>query len=328
MRRIVGLAGIFAGLMASAPFAVCAETNPFFESNAARTVFDESAEVQVGGKIPESFKAGGVKQAKVIDPTQKQEPGVTVARALSGDAREKIKAEFGDPTTEVPLRTIDNAPTPFKGMMAALDAGDEGLAQQYAEQFQRYTEKLQRSNISAVNILSGVARQRELDAAATLKTEERDAHMSGGSVISPGDYAKLKQTRAEGGTVDGSSIPMDPEGKVQVFFFFNSNDMKSGAAAREVDALAIALKSDSRVQVIGVSADMMGSQAALAFKQRYELSIPVVADTPLANSIGVQSLPSIALMSPTTKRVVLKEGLQTSAELKRLVREIQGGTAK
>jgi peroxiredoxin len=201
-------------------------------------------------------------------------------------------------------------------MMAALDAGDEGLAQQYAEQFQRYTEKLQRSNLTAVNLLSGVAREKELAARAQLDSERAKLSIPQKSV--------KQGTGADGqeGTTDAA---VSMEGKVQVFFFFSSNDANSGAAAREVEQIASLAQSDSRIQVVGVAADMMGSQAALAFKQRYELSFPVIADTPLANSMGVQVLPSTVLVTPANQRQELKAGLVKAAELKQAVKDLQRG---
>jgi|GEM_PF-6658254 len=332
-KHLAKMFGLVVTLCSFAPLTLAAETNPFFASNAAKTVFGgQDAVVTVGGKIPESFQNGAVtamaanKSAEVLAQSETINNGAnnaaasssTIAQPLSNDARAKVLEQFGDPTKEVPLRTVDNAPTPFKGMMAALDAGDEGLAQQYAQQFQRYNEKLQRSNLTAVNMLTDVVRTNETQAKEQLGTA------ASRQILTPEELAKLKQSATQDGQVGSAPVPVDPEGKVQVFFFFNSSDTKSGAAAREVERLSAALRNDKRVQIVGVSADMMGNQAALDFKHRYEISFSVIADTPLAASLGIKTLPSIALVSPATQKVVLKEGPQKFSELRKLVRSMQG----
>lgn len=302
------------------PYSALAETNPFFDDNAAKTVFAPAVEVTVGGKIPDSFKSDLPKSAAVRPISEKREAdGVTVAQPLENDKRAKLLEQFGDPTKDTALRTVDEAPLPFKGMMAALDAGDEGLAQQYAEQFQRYTEKLQRSNLTAVNLLGDAARQRELAAQQQLDDARLRAGLHGQN-----DSEKLKQSRPSVGVEWAAGLPVDPDGKVQVFLFFSSSDARSGAAAREVEALAAKARSDKRIQIVGVAADMMGSQAAIDFKNRYEISFPVIADTPLANAMGVRNLPSIAFVSPKTQQTVVKEGVLRSNELLKIVDFIQG----
>ena len=56
-------------------------------------------------------------------------------------ASEKIIAKYGDPNEDVTYYPEEKAPTPFKGIMAALQAGDEELAYKYAKQYINYTAK-------------------------------------------------------------------------------------------------------------------------------------------------------------------------------------------
>lgn len=311
------------------PAFVNAETNAFFDPNAARTVFSPSVEVTVGGEIPESYKSPLPKNASVKPISEQKSPdSVTVEKSLSADARSKLIEQFGDPTKDVALRTADTAPVPFKGMMAALDAGDDTLAQQYAEQFQRYTEKLQRSNLTAVNLLAGVAHEREMEAKAQLDVNRSNIK----TLITPEELAKLKQSESRGGVegqVSKESVESTGlEGKVQVFFFFSSSDTKSGAAAREIERLAAISRNDTQLQIVGVAADMMGSKAALDFKARYELSFSVVADTQLANSMGVQALPAVAFVIPKTLKIELRSGLIPFAEVKQTVEKMKEVAAR
>lgn len=60
---------------------------------------------------------------------------------------EEIVAKFGDPTKEAPIQAVENAPAPVKGLMAALQEGEDALAFQYAKQYVRHLRNLeQRSN--------------------------------------------------------------------------------------------------------------------------------------------------------------------------------------
>ena len=54
---------------------------------------------------------------------------------------QKIVAKYGDPNEDLTYYPEEKAPKPFKGIMAALQAGDEELAFKYAKQYINYTAK-------------------------------------------------------------------------------------------------------------------------------------------------------------------------------------------
>ena len=54
---------------------------------------------------------------------------------------QKIIAKYGDPSEDLTYYPEEKAPKPFKGIMAALQAGDEELAFKYAKQYINYTAK-------------------------------------------------------------------------------------------------------------------------------------------------------------------------------------------
>ncbi|MGI6679977.1 MAG: hypothetical protein ACOX3T_00545 [Bdellovibrionota bacterium] len=53
----------------------------------------------------------------------------------------KILAKYGNPEEDLTYYPENNAPAPFKGIMAALQIGDEDLAFRYAKQYINYTAK-------------------------------------------------------------------------------------------------------------------------------------------------------------------------------------------
>ena len=74
--------------------------------------------------------------------------------------KEGIVSAFGDPSEDTPLKAIDNAPTPFKAMMASIQAGDSELAFAYARQYVRYMKGVQGS-MKAVDKMTNAAMQME-----------------------------------------------------------------------------------------------------------------------------------------------------------------------
>ena len=55
--------------------------------------------------------------------------------------RQEIIQRNGDPSERQPLRVQEDAPPPFRGMVEALDVGDDKLAYAYAKQWMRYMNR-------------------------------------------------------------------------------------------------------------------------------------------------------------------------------------------
>lgn len=74
--------------------------------------------------------------------------------------KEKLLSEHGDPKIDPPINVVDNAPKPFKAMMAALEAGEDQLAFSYARQYVRYLKRLQDRTGKVMGFV-GLAGERE-----------------------------------------------------------------------------------------------------------------------------------------------------------------------
>src|SRR5262249_12308432 len=55
---------------------------------------------------------------------------------------QKIIAKYGNPDEKPTITPVENAPKPFKGMLEALNAGDDKLAYRFAKQYMRLTHQL------------------------------------------------------------------------------------------------------------------------------------------------------------------------------------------
>ena len=73
---------------------------------------------------------------------------------------QELISMYGDPSKDAPVLAIDNAPKPFKGLLASLDAGDEDMAFRYARQYVRHLRNLQERSEKVVSY-TGLAMERE-----------------------------------------------------------------------------------------------------------------------------------------------------------------------
>ena len=81
-------------------------------------------------------------------------------RNFKGATVDDLRKEFGDPKEDTALKAVDNAPKPFKAIMASLDAGHKEEAFAYAKQYARYLRNVTKLTNDVVN-LSGLAMERE-----------------------------------------------------------------------------------------------------------------------------------------------------------------------
>ncbi|NMC63962.1 MAG: hypothetical protein GYA55_12435 [SAR324 cluster bacterium] len=140
--------------------------DPIFPQDSAATTF--AKETKLGGNTSiGNFDA----EVGVKKPTPK--PTISMRRdAERNNAipdqfknpypkdRQSIISTFGDPSEDVPIKAIDNAPPPFKAMMAAHQAGDQELAHAYARQYVRYIKNTQAS-VENINKMTDLAMEME-----------------------------------------------------------------------------------------------------------------------------------------------------------------------
>lgn len=159
--------------------------NDFFEKNVALTVFENEVTQSdiprlkiLREKEPKELKnspdvelrdAGNLVQA----PQRSESEHAVKAEEKSLTKSEDIVKQFGDPNVEAPVLAKDDAPLPFQGMMAALDAGDDKLAFQYAKKYVRYVRNLQNRTKEAT-IYQKLAMQEEgIISAASNQNDKR-----------------------------------------------------------------------------------------------------------------------------------------------------------
>ncbi len=138
-------------IIAAVPLTLSAENVAnFYPADSARTVFAPDVHTTT---VPDLNDFGALrftpKEKSVVKATaaasnaqasKPERPETFQKEVLSHD---EILKSFGDPNQELPVLAIDDAPSSFKGMQMALEAGDHALAYSYAKQYVRYLNKVQ-----------------------------------------------------------------------------------------------------------------------------------------------------------------------------------------
>ncbi len=149
---------------------VQAESLPaFFEKNSAIsplagemnfTTPDELVMLPPARKIEVEEEATPVKFDQQPENKKETSKRVKDRRLEQPKTKEDILAAFGAPNEPYPMGAEESAPAPFKGMVAAMNAGDDKLAFEYALQYARYQEQVRSQNMKITGFL-GQAQRRE-----------------------------------------------------------------------------------------------------------------------------------------------------------------------
>lgn len=139
----------------------CEHLSPMYTEDGVRDLFDSKISLK---KAPDLvlLRPKPEKIAKKDEPHKDDSPPKSTLKKPEEELspKEKLLKEFGDPSERQPVRAKDDAPAPFKALIAALDAGERDLAFRYAVQYSRYVEDLQ-STIDDSVALGGIADVRE-----------------------------------------------------------------------------------------------------------------------------------------------------------------------
>lgn len=137
------------------------QTNDFFAKDAALTVFDDEIRKNEASRyeILRPKKETSAADSESVAASAQAAPNQTTESPPPSEPQ-TITERFGDPTVDAPIIAQESAPKPFRGMMAALDAGDDKLAFQYARQYVRYMRDLEQTSKKAV-VIQGLAMQKE-----------------------------------------------------------------------------------------------------------------------------------------------------------------------
>jgi thiol-disulfide isomerase/thioredoxin len=123
---------------------------------------------------------------------------------------------------------------------------------------------------------------------------------------------------------DGSSLALrELRGRAVLLDFWATWCGPCRAEAPILDAMARRW-GDRGLTVVGVNIDTPGQGDPRAFAVRHALSYPIVRDAAgqASRSYGVESMPTLVLVSRTGRVVAVHSGVTGDAELERMIHEV------
>ncbi len=119
---------------------------------------------------------------------------------------EEVVQRFGDPEQEPRVRPESNAPDSYKGLIAALEVGDDALAYRYARQYVRYQRNLN-ERVKKLTELSQIALEKD-GLVPPSPEDEEDPNYEISKQIADSIEAKSRANQAE---MDGRRIQLDQQ---------------------------------------------------------------------------------------------------------------------
>ncbi|MCB0318584.1 MAG: hypothetical protein KDD56_07490 [Bdellovibrionales bacterium] len=345
-----------------------ADKNNFFELNVSRHIFSGEVVLKPAERY-QHFKKVNLESAKhQVNPEE-----------LSADLKklspaEEVVAEYGDPSISQPVLAKEDAPKPFRAMMAAMQKGEDKLAYEYAKQYVRYIQDLNHSNMRAVglsqlamvregliaesDVINSVSpKDKELlnqDIKNQLKAEEVKTYLSNLSPETKSLLLKAHQGVLEEDNslfekeklnleaeqrlaeeerfqrykarleLNRKHIPIDPEGKVDVLFFFNAEQINSLKMSPVIEALFRESEEDEGFNLIAYSLAKIDADREANFRRITNANFPIQEAAQLARALGIKQAPATVIISQTTGESIVEVGSRSFFYLDELVRKMQG----
>jgi hypothetical protein len=332
------------------------DTNGFFPSETVW--FNEGAATTVFAKEPEKSESPdvGFYKEKKDRPTQDpliQQVGLQNQNGKPLDATkqppfdtrkaspDQLLAFYGNPNEESPLTPDEKAPIPFKGMMAAMDSGNDKLAYQYARQYVRYmrnmsdrvgrTVQLQELAVEREGIRPGNVKDNPyvklLEDDLLSAESKKELSVAG---LDPKAQRMIREAQIEEGSQmqdvsNQSNIPVDPKGEVSVLFFFDNSQNASYERAKDIEKLYKKFSQNPNVTFSALSGLNLTTSELLSFSDKSGISIPVQNGGKTFGSMSGGSLPAVLLLTKNTNKVVRVSESSDADEIAMTLKQMMGG---
>ena len=309
---------------------------------------------------PAEMKAAMPKKA-VQKPEMKEVAKKAPIEEKELSKKEKILKEYGNPESDPEINVIDNAPKPFKAMMKALDAGEDELAFDFARQYVRYLDRHQQ-RVSRVTSLVGHAgeaegvlnsngwqkdelyggerhlldKYREKQEGADEKADVRTVDQRAAAVLAdmksrgeptpekPPVQLDEKAERMKVRAKLAGQVPVDPNGEVDILFFFGTRDDQSAAMFDQVNQLALLTKETENIDIVGLSLTPVPRDLLQKYSAEAKLNFPLIEGGEMARKLKVKRGPTVVFVARNTGKAVYQEGFRPAFYLDEVRKAVQG----
>ena len=332
---------------------VCADEQlGFFPKDMAATVFDSEVKMlmpRMKDDQPELSTQPMAEEQATTQPAASLESEESKESALEADdtasLRERLSKKYGDPTEDPKIRIQADAPPPMKGMLEALDAGDEGLAYDYAQQYIKSLQRYQKVYGDVVSMTSAVMKSNNLaegtqwlnvptlnqhQALAATKRDEQVQKLltlasQAQAVPSPAGAEQIFQSRnrkaIKAALSDRTDLPTNGNGSLSLIVFVDAKRPMLCSTLQEMMTLARKHGTDPKVSLLAAT---LGDSTELTTRIASNLPFPMRDGSALAQKLGVNATCSLALVSPEQKKAVLLSSPATVEFMDELISTLKG----
>ncbi len=296
----------------------------FYNHNSAKTVFTDEATATASPEIGYFEKRSNkpkLEKASVSTKGQAAQSPATAAPTVMPNSKDAIVKMYGDPDQNVPLPGREDAPAPFRAMMASLELGDTELAQKYAKQYVKYLKGVQTKTDEVMALVNkamsaeGMIQKQELldDEAPAVVEQGFDEEKARDDV-----QVALKDT-----------VPQDPFGEVDVYFFFKMDDENSRLVLPEIAAFYAVIKDDPKIKFVALSLDNASREDLQEYKDTLGITFPIRGGIKLAKKLNVSAVPATLIMTHNSpQKVVVENGFRRAFYLEEVTNLMKGKGGK
>ena len=299
-----------------------------------------------------------------------------------------ILAKFGNPEEEPAIIPEEKAPDSYKGLMAALEAGDDELAYRYARQYVRYQRNLD-ERVKKITDFSIYAMEEDgtvlktkrdledpeyeaikaiaektkakwgqhpfkegasgyskeyFEATKSLELDEKTKDLIKLAELSEDKALMLSEKESEefskraslkefDATIEEQAanrdikkgVPVDPQGKVLVYFFSRPADGEGFLMSQAVESIYNENKDNQKFSLVSLTIDRTTKQEIADIKKARRSAVPLRSGGDLAEKLGIKRSPSVVFIAPTTGKAFIAEGLRSYDYLNKVVKHVMGG---
>jgi hypothetical protein len=344
---------ILTGVVLLAPVSLLAQSrNQFFDNNVVNDFSVPVTERRGAGFDFFIDTAAKKAEAAKLEPTPAMAPPAigTVSTPQNFESGEDVRAAFGDPLKDAPVLAQDNAPKPFKAMMAAFQAGDDQLAYQYARQWVRYMGNLKARTMRVVDAARAAEMSEGISVAGGNGEQLKQAFMNDNANLAanldPRAAAILKQAEADEAAPQKpkndleqqelkarqevrrqltGKIPVDPKGRADVYLFFGVNDENPAAFVETAKAIQAYTMRYPKVNFVAFVNARLNQEGIERLTRKLGLPFQILVGDGFARELQLSTTPAVVIVSPTQGAVVKERGDKPLFYYEELISMVQGG---